>query len=467
MAKTVIDVVVDQDLCIGCGVCAGVCPKGILSIKFNQYGEYNASLDVPCQSNCGVCLKVCPFGGGIDNEDSLAKERYAKEPGIQHHKAVGYYLQSYYGYSCESNHRLRGASGGLTTWLLENLLVQKKVDCVVCVTANNDPGKLFKFQVFDSVEGVRNSAGSVYYPVELSDIIKYILDQDRRVALVGLPCFIKAVRQAQKINVKLQTRIKYVLGLVCGQLKSRNYTGFVAAMVGLRGSLAKVYYRKKNLLKLSSNFAFTAEDELGESAEIYWQAGVGQVWGNKWFTPSACSYCDDVFAELADVALMDAWLPQYVTDSKGANLLIVRSPDIAALFMEGIDKNQIYAVNISLEEVIRSQDAVLRGKRDHLAYRLYLAEKNGKHCIKKRVAARDCLNFFEKKEIEIKEIMRLKSRENFLRLQAFGQKEIKLFLKEDLELAVFWHRLSGYVSLPQRLARKAYRVLKQVLNKGK
>lgn len=33
--------------------------------------------------------------------------------------------------------------------------------------------------------------------------------------------------------------------------------------------------------------------------------------------PRACNYCDDVFAECADVTCMDAWLPEYSQDHRG------------------------------------------------------------------------------------------------------------------------------------------------------
>lgn len=154
-----IDKLVGKGLFIGCGVYAGVCPNGLLAINFNRFGEYNAFLDKPCEVNCVLCLKVCPFSSGNDNEDVLAKERYANTTGIKHHKATGYYLKSYYGYSLAKEHRVKGASGELTTWLLENLLVQKKEDRVICVTPNDNPEKLFRFQVFDSVDCIRNASG--------------------------------------------------------------------------------------------------------------------------------------------------------------------------------------------------------------------------------------------------------------------------------------------------------------------
>jgi len=458
----VIEKVVVQDLCIGCGVCAGMCPRGLLSMKFNKFGEYNACLDKPCEINCELCLKVCPFSAGNDNEDALAKELYADTGGIKHHKATGYYLKSYYGYSLENEHRANGSSGGLTTWLLEHLLVHKRVDRVVCVTSNDDPEKLFRFQVFDSVEGVRKAAGSAYYPIELSEVIKFIMINEGSFALVGLPCFVKAIRLAQKNNPKLRERVRFLIGLVCGQLKSKHYTRFISAMAGVTDKPSTVYYRKKHSDKASSNFAFEVKGVHGKRAEICFQEGVGSVWTNKWFTPQSCSYCDDTFAELADIVLMDAWLPEYVSDSKGANLLIIRTADIDELIVCAAAQKRIYAAYIPLKRIIQSQAGVLKFKRDQLAYRLHLAEKYNGTVIVKRVVPANRLNFFAKKEVEIKERMRVRSRDEFLKIETLGQKETSLFLKKDLKNFLCWNGIYLYLLFPVRVLSKINRELRNI-----
>lgn len=125
-------------------------------------------------------------------------------------------------------------------------------------------------------------------------------------------------------------------------------------MARVTGDLNKVNYRKKDSEKISSNFAFVVNDVYGIYGKFYWQEGVGDVWNNKWFTPQSCSYCDDVFAELADVVLRMHGC-RNISDSKGANLIIVRSVDIDELIICASEQKRIHAVNISLERVIISQ----------------------------------------------------------------------------------------------------------------
>ena len=467
MGNTVVDSVVEKGICIGCGVCAGVCPSIILSMNFNKYGEYNAREETPCNIHCGLCLKVCPFGPNNDNEDVLAEKWFADTPGIKQRSETGYYLNSYYGYSLENNHRAKGASGGLTTWLLETLLSQKYIDHAICVSAGDEPEKLFKFEIFSSAEGVKSAAGSVYYPVELSEVVTYIVNNEGRFAVVGLPCFIKAIRLAQNKIPRLRKRVKYCIGLVCGQMKSKHYTRFISVMAGVHTELSKVSYRVKSIRNTADNYIFEAKGVDGDCGRIALREGVGNVWVNRWFTPQACNYCDDVFAELADVVLMDAWLPEYIKDSKGANLLITRSPEIDSLLKQGEDGGHICLKHMDIERVVSSQEGVIIIKRDSLAYRLYLEQKKrGAPLISKRISPTVTLNRFERKEFFLTERMQIQSRDKFAVMKQHGLiSSSKLFdlLKNDLRALYFWRKCHFVWALPGRVFMRAKNLIIKVL----
>ena len=64
---------------------------------------------------------------------------------------------------------------------------------VICVI----PGEgrsLFKYAILNSVDDIINSATSSYYPVEWSEILSIIEKTDKPIAITGLPCFIKGLK---------------------------------------------------------------------------------------------------------------------------------------------------------------------------------------------------------------------------------------------------------------------------------
>lgn len=207
--------------------------------------------------------------------------------------------------------------------------------------------------------------------------MRTVLEVPGRYAVTGLPCFIKAIRLAQQRNKKLRERIVVTVGLTCGRLKSRHFTDYVAALAGVQGRVMGVRYRGKSPDHPASNYhyAFTTAD--GGEHRIFWNKGIAEAWGNRWFTPKACSYCDDVFAECADVTCMDAWLSDYYNNPSGTSLLIVRASNILNLIRQNNDLDQLSIAAIDISRVIQSQNGVIKDKRRDLAYRLHLAASMG------------------------------------------------------------------------------------------
>jgi coenzyme F420-reducing hydrogenase beta subunit len=441
MNSSVITNTVKHNLCIGCGICAALCPRDVLAMQWNRYGEYNPVEIRPCKTECSICLKVCPFADSGENEDIIGKRLYGKIPEIQHRPETGYYLASYVGYS--EKHRQTSASGGIATWLLEALLAEGIVDHVICVASTGDPGRLFSFQIFDTPEEVRRGAGSAYFPVEMSEIIRQVLELPGRFAITGLPCFIKAIRLAQERNSRLKERIVITVGLVCGQLKSRHFTDYIAAIVGVEGEVMWVRYRGKTLDHPANNFHFAFTSADGEDKKIFWNEGISEAWANRWFTPRACNYCDDVFAECADIACMDAWLPEYSQDHRGTSLMLVRS----LLVREALEQRAGLSLDpIPVERVVQSQAGVMAVKRQHLAYRLYLDQEG---VPKKRVAPISPKNPFLQKEVILKDRMQALSRDLWDCREQDG-KRLQEAMRPDLKRLLIWRQIARYIAFPAR-----------------
>jgi coenzyme F420-reducing hydrogenase beta subunit len=278
------------------------------------------------------------------------------------------------------------------TWIINQLMNEGLVDGVIHVhqrrPSENDP-RLFHYQLSTTVEQVRNGAKSRYYPVELSKMMQIIRERPGRYAIVGIPCFIKAVRLLIKQDQLLAERIKFCVGIICGHLKSMRFAEMFAWQCGIEpGNLLEFDFRKKLPGKTANEYGIRSVglkdgqvvERISPVRDLY-----GWDWGQGFFKYKACDYCDDIVAETADVAVGDAWLPQYNSDSRGTNVVVVRHPIIRDLIQEGIATGKLKLDNIDADQVARSQSSGFSHRREGLAYRLYLADQRGEWRPTKRV----------------------------------------------------------------------------------
>jgi coenzyme F420-reducing hydrogenase beta subunit len=326
--------VVDNGYCIGCGACASINGSPI-QMRLNKYGQFQATVNLSAeQSALNTSVQaVCPFSNESLNEDQISQELFSNN--CEYHQKIGYHLATYAGYVSEDDFRDRGSSGGMGTWIASNLLKEGLVDGVLHVhqrqPSETDP-RLFKYQLSTTLEQVRHGSKSRYYPIEMSEIIQIIRDRPGRYVLVGIPCFIKAVRLLMKEDPLLGERIRFCIGLICGHLKSIRFAEMFAWQCGVEpGKLLAVDFRKK-LPDADAN-KYGVEVVGLENGKLVTRTSpvqdmYGYDWGLGFFKYKACDYCDDVVAETADVTVGDAWLPQYIKDSQGTNVIVVRHPII-------------------------------------------------------------------------------------------------------------------------------------------
>ena len=333
-----------RGLCSGCGVCAGVAPC-MLSMRLSSDGEWGPTAS--CCSDCGLCESVCPLR-------HQPAEEVLQAP-------LGPALASFVGFSQVDGERSRGSSGGMVTRVLQALVERNWVDGIIAVVPTGHQQPLFKPAVLRDRPAIAAAAGSKYYPVEFSQVLRELRRAEGRFALVGLPCVITGLRLAQQQLPWLRERLRFVLGLTCGHTVSARYTDFLAYRAGVDpGHLRHAEYRAKTGTDTAGDFIFQpvdADGRPGRRLGFLSSKWICALWSNRLLTPQACFRCVDTFAVQADASFMDAWLPEYVADPLGHSLVVVRNHELLSLLLEERENARVVADPIASERVLASQRA--------------------------------------------------------------------------------------------------------------
>jgi coenzyme F420-reducing hydrogenase beta subunit len=192
-----------------------------------------------------------------------------------------------------------------------------------------------------------------------------------RYAVVGIPCFIKAINLARFADPLLAERIAFTLGLFCGHMKSAHMVDSFALQMGVTPDQVKaIDYRLKDPGRPANWYRAQLRLEGGgEAAQDWWHLVDGD-WGSGFFQNSACNYCDDVIAETADIAFGDAWVEPYSSDGNGTNVVVIRSPRVHAILRDAIGEGRLALKPVDADFVVQTQAAGFRQRREGLAFRL-------------------------------------------------------------------------------------------------
>lgn len=385
-----VEKVIASNMCVGCGSCAFAQPD-LYQMQMTPAGLWKAQRTTAERKSDAIAVRVCPMAGASPDETEIAGRLY---PELPHDPQIGRYLDTFAAHVSQGEYRQHGGSGGLVSWLLAELFRRGDIDAVLhvkAIDAKEQNGVLFEYAVSESESAMCQGAKSRYYPIEMSGVLHRLRDPSKRYAVVGLPCFIKSIRLMQKENLFPGSPPPFCIGLVCGHLKSRHFSEYLAWQKGAApGSVTAFNFRHKLMDRRASDYGFSyryRQDAQTISEAVWPMASVnGRDWGEGMFKNPACEYCDDVLAECADVVIGDAWLPNYVKDPLGTNVVVTRHKHLHAVIQAGADSGAVVVGPADVDAVIRSQSSGLRHRREGLAHRLARKVQRGEWAPVKRVA---------------------------------------------------------------------------------
>jgi coenzyme F420-reducing hydrogenase beta subunit len=193
----------------------------------------------------------------------------------------------------------------MVTALLCHLLEKKQIDGAWVSKSVIQNGKLeYKTFVATTREEIMNCASSIYLYMPLLRHINEIMLFDGRIAVVMLPCQLKALSRLTEKNKIINNKIVIKIGLYCSGVQ--NINGILLPLQKNKIDIKnanRIIYRKghwrgetKILYEDGNEKAFSYTKNIGAYKNAYF------------FQKEKCFLCQDHFGKSSDISFGDVWL---------------------------------------------------------------------------------------------------------------------------------------------------------------
>ena len=351
--------VVDNNLCLGCGICTY--DSSIESMEYSsQKGLNIPKLEV--KKDYELANKLCPAKGYSifsDAEKLYSSSKYSIE--------LGFVEKLFVAHSNSPKVLENASSGGIMSQILIYILENKIVDKVaVTKFIYTDQGPRTKTFLTNIVDEILESQGSKYCPVDISSFIDECNKFEGKIAYVGTPCQIAGLRQIQKNDSILKQKLTLTIANFCGGFKNHNNIRKLAERHSLE-------YKKLSFFRFRGGGqpgSLLMKDSNKKTFEVPYPNYVGYTGYSKMLR---CHLCVDATGELADIACGDAWLDRYITNKNTWSIILTRSIFATKIIENMKSSNLLYLEDISSEDVIKSQYLNITSKkhRQFSRYKLY------------------------------------------------------------------------------------------------
>ena len=349
---------VANHLCISCGVCKAICPKGCITWK-KEGGMYLPHIDTSLCVNCGLCVSVCPSIGPsyISRETALAT-------------VTGEVLQCFNAWSLNPQLRHVSASGGVVSTLIQELLKKGIYGGAFCLDSfdyrEQLKTRLYKAEDFAAPEAT-NAPKSRYLPVSHENAVSFMKENPEvRLVFVGTPCALGALQNAAQ-KMKRNREQDLYIGLICDRVFNYNVLPYFADIYGNGDEMTALHFKNKESGGWPGDMKFYPTQ-----GEPFYVPLEERGKAKAYFGAERCLYCVDKLNILADICLGDNYTGQDSSEL-GSNSVIIRTPVGMHAWEQAAENLEIHPVTI--QQIQKAQDILWR--LNNLCYGDLKAMKTG------------------------------------------------------------------------------------------
>lgn len=361
--------VVKEGLCVSCGAC--VVASDLEKINWGYDKRRGMGVPQVARQRDGADLQnafaICP-GKGVEIM-RLSKEVCSSN--ATYDIQTGYMVESFAAKTTDKRLLTNASSGGVMTGIAKYLLSAKKVDGVIATRFTYGPqGPVPQAIIVHDSEELIQCQGSKYCPVSIHEPLIRLKNTKEKVALIGTPCQIAAVRMLMERFEWLRENVLYMIGSFCGGMKDfRNMNTIIQRQDIKPAEVTNFSFRgggqpgRMLIQDSSGNIKTRPYPDYGTDA------GFKKL--------ERCRLCVDGTAELADIACGDAWVPRFLESGNPWSIVLARNEQGAGILREMLEKGLIEKKDITLDEIKYSQQSNLSSKKKRQAARRRLYQLIG------------------------------------------------------------------------------------------
>lgn len=339
---------VQANLCCGCGVCKGICPRSCISWS-RKNGLYVPRIDIQQCVGCGLCVAVCP---GLEHSYKTAA--------TAENTVTGPVLASYNAWSRDPALRHVSASGGVVSTIIRHLLETGTYDGAFCLDSYDYRTQLrTRLYTAEEVAACWNSSNapkSRYLPVSHEYAVAYMKEhRNARLILVGTSCALRGLQAAvRKLNLDRQQYL--LIGLFCDKVFNYNVLSYWQDRYCDGNTLTALHFKNKESGGWPGDMKLFPTGQ-----EPFYVPLNDRAKAKAYFMPERCLYCVDKLNACADISLGDNYTG--IAESElGSNSVIVRTEQGAAAWDAAKDSLEIR--DIAIGDICKAQ--VLNRRLDNL-----------------------------------------------------------------------------------------------------
>jgi NADPH-dependent glutamate synthase beta subunit-like oxidoreductase/coenzyme F420-reducing hydrogenase beta subunit len=294
--------VISKGLCTACGACIGVCPNE--SVAMNGVVP---ELTGAC-GGCGSCYQACP---GKEIRIQELDRRISGRARRPDEKRIGIHIACYAAHATDPAVRRNATSGGVITALLMYAFDKGLIDAAL-VTSMSEENPLRPAPMIATCrEDLVKSQKTKYMLVPgglLSILRRAVVEKGfERLAVVGSPCHIHAVRKIQTgtnkyLRTQIGARIRYAIGHNCAFNFYPEGTDTMIQALGLKAEeIASIGWRDTSEVPFPGQFcAVTRSGEKRSMPLLQEYVILGAIYDHP-----RCRICYDWANEVSDISSGD------------------------------------------------------------------------------------------------------------------------------------------------------------------